>query len=146
MKSLLLTILIASISLLAVACNSSKSATDSLSLTQNHWVLVEINGQPVIHEGANQQASLEFTADGNKVTGSTGCNRMFGTFALSGDEKIQFKGIGSTKIACPDMTVETNFLKALSATNAYGISGKELLLKHDETVVARLRAELSPSK
>ncbi|MBD2756852.1 META domain-containing protein [Spirosoma sp. BT704] len=106
--------------------------------------MVELQDQPVIHPGPNQQASLEFTAEGNKVVGSTGCNRLFGTYTLSGDEKIKFNGIGSTKMACPDMSGENAFMKALAATNAYGISGKELLLKNDEAVVARLRAE--PSK
>ncbi|WP_420149742.1 META domain-containing protein [Spirosoma sp.] len=113
---------------------------------QNRWILVELDGQPVIHEGTNQQASLEFTAEENKVTGSTGCNRLFGSFVLSGDEEIRLNEIGSTKMACPDMTIENNFLKALSVTNAYSISGKELLLKNGDAVVARLRAEPSSTK
>lgn len=127
--------------LTVIACNSSKSTTDTVFLTQNHWVLVELQGQPVIHAGTNKRASLEFTAEGNKVTGSTGCNRMFGTYTLSGDEKIAFNNIGSTRMACQDMNEENAFLKALDSTNAYGISGKELLLKNHEAVVARLRAE-----
>ncbi|UFH55723.1 META domain-containing protein [Spirosoma sp. KNUC1025] len=125
--------------LLTVACKSAKTA--GISLTNTHWILVEVNGQPVIHAGLNKEASLQLAPEGNKLTGSTSCNRMFGTYTLSGNEKIQFSGIGSTRMACPDMSTETAFLKALEATNSYGISGKELLLKNDRNVVARLRVE-----
>ncbi|SFE23083.1 META domain-containing protein [Spirosoma endophyticum] len=135
--------LFVSLSLLVMACSSSKPATDTLSLTETRWVLVDVQGQPVKSSGTDRDASIQFTDADHKVTGSTGCNRMFGTYELPDAGKIKFVGIGSTKMACPDMSTESAFVKALEQTNAYSISGNELQLKNDQTLVARLQAQAS---
>ena len=124
-----------------MACSSSKPTTDALSLTQTQWVLVEVQGQLVKPSGTPQDASLQFTEAEHKVTGSTGCNRMFGTYELPALGKIKFKNIGSTRMACPDMSTESAFVKALEQTSAYTISGNELQLKNDQTLVARLQGK-----
>jgi heat shock protein HslJ len=135
--------LVVSLSLLVMACSSSKPATNSMPLTQTQWVLVEVQGHLVKSSGIDRDASIQFTEADHKITGSTGCNRMFGTYELPETGKIKFGGIGSTKMACPAMSTESAFVKALEQTNAYTISGNELQLKNDQTLVARLQGRSS---
>jgi len=57
------------------------------------WQLKAIDGKAV-----TTQASLEFLAD-NRVAGSNGCNRIMGSYALSG-EGLSFSKLASTRMAC----------------------------------------------
>ena len=82
-------------------------------------------------------------AEGRKVQGSAGCNRMTGTYKLDG-EKLKFGPLATTRMACPDMQTETAFLKALGATTRYEVSGSSLTLYGADTAVARLEAAATP--
>lgn len=57
------------------------------------WQLKAIDGKAV-----TTQASLEFLAD-NRLAGSNGCNRIIGSYALSG-EGLSFSQLASTRMAC----------------------------------------------
>jgi heat shock protein HslJ len=66
---------------------------------------------------------------GGRLSGSGGCNRIMGSADLSGD-RISFRGIASTRMACPPpaMAQEQNFLAALAATRAFRVEGRRLIL------------------
>jgi|GEM_PF-285759 len=57
------------------------------------WQLKAIDGKNVA-----SQASLEFLAD-NRLAGSNGCNRVMGSYKLSG-EGLSFSQLASTRMAC----------------------------------------------
>ena len=68
--------------------------------------------------------------DGN-VTGSSGCNRYFGSYQLNKTE-IKIGPIGSTLMFCADpdgvMTQETSYQLLLHNVTSYVISDNELTL------------------
>lgn len=88
------------------------------------WTLVYANGRQV----ANSQAYFEIERDGRRFTGSTGCNRMFGTVEVKG-RTIDFSGIGTTKKMCklePGSVSEIGFVNALDKAARYMQNGNTL--------------------
>ena len=120
-------------------------AAPAAALEGTEWRLVDIGGQPS-PAGADSTRHPGFTllADGRKVQGSAGCNRMTGTYQLDG-QKLKFGPLATTRMACPAMQTETAFLKALEATTRYAVNGSSLTLYGADTAVARLEAAAKPS-
>lgn len=115
------------------------------ALEGTEWRLADIGGQPS-PGGAESTRHPGFTliAEGRKVQGLAGCNRMNGTYQLDG-QKLKFGPLATTRMACPDMQTETAFLNALEATTRYEVSGSSLTLYGADTAVARLEAATKPS-
>lgn len=92
------------------------------------WLAEDIRGGGVIDR---LQTVLEIAPDG-AVSGSGGCNRIFGRAAISGDS-ISFGRLASTRMACAPaaMNQEQKFLAALENVRRWRIDtgrGKLLLL------------------
>jgi heat shock protein HslJ len=119
-------------------------AAPAAALEGTEWRLVDIGGQPA-PAGADSTRQPGFTllAEGRKVQGSAGCNRMTGTYQLDG-QKLKFGPLATTRMACPAMQTETAFLKALEATTRYEVSGSSLTLYGADTAVARLETAAKP--
>ena len=84
-------------------------------VTKHNWKLIQMNGVTQ----NNSTAYLTFKNDKNSMSGSGGCNRIFGTFELNGNQ-ISFKNIASTMMACPDNEknkLEGEFVKLLTNNN-----------------------------
>ena len=120
-------------------------AAPAAALEGTEWRLVDIGGQPS-PAGADSTRPPGFTllAEGRKVQGSAGCNRMTGTYQLDG-QKLKFGPLATTRMACPAMQTETAFLMALEATTRYEVYGSSLTLYGADTAVARLEAGAKPS-
>jgi heat shock protein HslJ len=126
------------------APETSAPSAPAAPLEGIEWRLVDIGGQPS-PAGADSMRHPGFTllAEGRKVQGSAGCNRMTGTYQLDG-QKLKFGPLATTRMACPAMQTETAFLKALEATTRYEVSGSSLTLFGADTAVARLEAAAKP--
>jgi heat shock protein HslJ len=88
------------------------------------WTLTYANGRQV----TNSLAYFEIDRDGRRFTGSTGCNRMFGTVRVKG-HTIDFSGIGTTKMMCkpePGSVSEIGFVNALDKAVRYVRNGNVL--------------------
>src|SRR4051812_46045487 len=98
------------------------TSAPAAALEGTEWRLADIGGQPS-PAGADSTRHPGFTllAEGRKVQGSAGCNRMAGTYQLDG-QKLRFGPLATTRMACPAMETETAFLKALEATTRYEVS------------------------
>jgi heat shock protein HslJ len=129
----------------AVAPETPAPAAPAAALEGTEWRLVDIGGQPS-PAGADTTRHPGFTllAEGRKVQGSAGCNRMTGRYQLDG-QKLKFGPLVTTRMACPAMQIETAFLKALEATTRYEVSGSSLTLYGADTAVARLEAAAKPN-
>lgn len=91
------------------------------SLYGDQWQLVsylaEQQGMQAVL--ADTLVSIEFAA--NKISGSTGCNRYFGTFQLIGYDSLNISQPGLTMVACPEPIAvqEQQFLKNLADIKFY---------------------------
>lgn len=117
MKNLLLTL---TIMMAAATCLFAQS--ERISGIQ--WTLEYASGRTV----TNSSAYFEINGDQNRFTGNTGCNRMFGTLTING-EQIMFSNVGSTKMMCklPAGSVpENSFLRALDKAVKYSAADNKL--------------------
>lgn len=97
------------------------------------WTITDI-GEKAVNEAT--AAHIRFLAD-NTIAGSTGCNRFFGKYTLTG-ETLSFKDMGSTRMACaPElMAQEDTLLQTLGSINRFSFKTSEaqqLLLHSDGT-------------
>lgn len=104
------------------------------------WELVELGDAPAeAVEGARPHLVLDL--EESHVSGSGGCNRLTGSFALAEGE-LRFGPIATTRMACPEpiMQREQAFLRALAQTSGFVLEDGTLSLLAGERVVARLAA------
>jgi heat shock protein HslJ len=90
------------------------------------WRLVSLRGRDVV---PGTRVTAVFAAD-DRVSGSAGCNRYFGSSAV-GAGSLEMGAIGSTRMACGAegvMAQEDAYLDALGGAKAFRIQGAELRL------------------
>lgn len=106
-------------------------------LRGTYWMLTELQGKRVAPTN-NNPAYIYLDPSATNYFGSSGCNRVSGTFQLSGNS-LQLLGGAMTMMACPEplMTQEKEFNEALTATGSYKINGNLLELMERRKVVAK---------
>ncbi|KQT18533.1 heat-shock protein HslJ [Chryseobacterium sp. Leaf404] len=124
MKNYILTLLGAAtiVSCGTMGNTASKVGKEQASIANTKWVLADkVKGTvPTLN------------IDGDKINGNGGCNRYFGTATFNTQSgTFTPSGVGSTKMACENMTVENNFLGALQKVNKYVVSDSSLELYQD---------------
>lgn len=111
----------------------------SEELYAHKWLLTELNGRPVTATGSEADAHLLFfSGQVSRVSGSTGCNRLNGTFELMSTHKIKFSPLATTRKLCPGANVESEFVAALGRVDTYSLVDNRLLLNSGRVTVARL--------
>ena len=78
-----------------------------------NWILYRVDGREFNSEAPTMSVSL---GDG-KISGNAGCNRYFASIQSISDTTIGLFNVGSTKMACPDMKLETLFLNMLDQSD-----------------------------
>lgn len=120
---------------------SVDSAARAPMLVGTTWRLTELDGKPGLLGNDGKAATLELTADGKRVAGFAGCNRMAGTYQLNGDS-LRLGPLAMTRMACvKGMELEQGFAAALEQTRAYRISSQVLELLGEHGTLARLEAQ-----
>lgn len=106
------------------SCASTKNAA-TLSSISGEWNIIEVNGTAVVPAPGQAFPFIGFDTKNGKVFGNSGCNRMIGSFDVNAKPgTIDLGAMGSTRMACPDMTVERNVLSALAQVKKYKKLGK----------------------
>lgn len=127
-------LIIAALALLLGSCAASKnSAARNL---QGNWQLTMFpdGGKTFAEMFGDRRPELNFDVASNKVTGSTGCNRLSTSFNLNKGLFLFDKNIITTKMACPGYE-ESTYLNALSRVNRYVIEGDQLRLLNDSSLI-----------
>ena len=62
------------------------------------------------------------------------------------ESQLTFSGMGATKMACPDMDIETSFFKVLEDTKSFIIKNDKLTLKDSNNVIAVFKAQKETPK
>lgn len=100
---------------------------DEHKIEEKYWKLTQINGQPVQFQGNKEPHMILKSAD-STVRGFAGCNGFGGHFELLPGNRIRFSKLISTMMACPDLSLETSFLKLLEKADNYTQHGDTLYL------------------
>ncbi|WP_162617995.1 META domain-containing protein [Salinicola halophilus] len=110
-------------------------------LIGTYWKLMTLDGRDVAVVEDQREAHMVLDTQG-RVTGSTGCNRLVGSYTLDGRE-LHFSPIASTRMACPGeaATLERDWTAALARTARVEQAGKRLrLIDADGQTLAELKA------
>jgi heat shock protein HslJ len=99
-------------------------AGDPLHLLQGGWRVTALEGVEL--SGAEPP---DFTIDGSRIAGRSGCNRFNATLTLDG-ESLRIGPAAATRMACPPdrMDLERAFLEALGDVDHFAIDSEGRLL------------------
>jgi putative lipoprotein len=113
----------------------------SATLLDTHWRLTRLGEQLVENPVGANAVHIALQSQNTNVTGNSGCNRMFGRYALEND-MLKFDGLGGTKMFCEArMDLEQRFTNALLSVMRWKITGTTLeLLDERGTAVATFEA------
>lgn len=102
------------------------------------WVLQTLNGKEVKLTDQNSEIFIQFNEVEQRVNGRAGCNRFFGNYEMEG-RKLKFSPMGATRMACPDLQIETAFFQMLDEVDALTIKDNKLTFESKKKVVAVFR-------
>lgn len=96
----------------------SGCAGEPASLLHGDWLVKRIAGKDLV---AKSEPTLSFGPDGS-IHGNGSCNRVFGSFALTGEE-LRISETGASMMMCdqPLMDQEREFLGALEAVRRFEV-------------------------
>ena len=144
LNSLFLTLSCLGLSLLTACANvipacNAKTSPPSTELRNTKWELTrwnlapnsngEVRTRPIPQGDASNPIQIIFDANGQRISGSTGCNRF--TATLDEDSRgFTLKQIASTKMACAPqrMELENDFLYELTDYRSIVRNGDQLLM------------------
>jgi putative lipoprotein len=116
-------------------------APPAAGLENTYWKLVAIGDVPALPAGRAREASFTLHAADRRLSGSTGCNRLVGTYTLDNGALKLMPG-GTTMMACTMelMQQESDFVAVLTMATGYRIAGDALELVNADRVLARFVA------
>ena len=117
----------------------SGMATEPLENT--YWKLMTLGDAPVTVVAQQPEPHLILNALTGRANGSGGCNRMSGSYQLSGD-RLTLGPMAGTMMACAEgMETEKAFMAALGRVSGWRIAGQQLeLLDADGNVIGKFEA------
>ena len=118
---------------------ASCSSKYNMPLAGTEWKLVELNG--VKHDAfAESTDTFHFTldAENHSLNGVGACNRFFGSYESGGKDSLRLLSVGMTRMACHNMDLETEFVRALDRVDRYRIDGDRLHLFDGDRRIAEL--------
>lgn len=145
MKKMTTSIAYLAILILVAGCHSTKPVSagatgGSEMLFRYQWDVTELEGHPIVISSGNQPHLLFYPGQVSRVSGSTGCNKLNGSFELTGVNFIKFSPLATTKMACIENNLEQQFIEAIGQVNNWSIIDKQLLLLNGRITVAKLNA------
>lgn len=111
--------------LIALAGCKTQKAMTNLQGLEGEWNLTELNGNAPTSEQFKQ--FIVFDTEQKRYTGNAGCNRMSGTFEYNKSEptKIRIAKPMTTRMACPKLEAEYEFVSALEEIVRFEVMPKE---------------------
>lgn len=117
--------LIATIALTAGCCNCrSYQKKTRRPLEGTEWQLVQLDGRSV--KAAPETFVLKL--ENGSISGAGACNRLMGSYKTGERRALKIGPLATTKMACPNLDQEQQFLRALESTTHYDMDGPMLLL------------------
>jgi heat shock protein HslJ len=111
------------------------------ALLNVRWVLMQLGSVELPKHKGTREPYMTLASPPGRLEGFSGCNRMFGAYALDGARLTFGPGIGMTRMACAGrgaMELESGFAQALQATARWRVDGTSLeLLDETGAVLAR---------
>jgi heat shock protein HslJ len=91
------------------------------------WQLIELNGSLIQVSEGLKTPSITVAKEG-RISGNASCNNFFGSFETDDAFRLKFSKMGSTMMACTDMSLERDFLQNLERVDNFTLNGDTLSL------------------
>lgn len=121
------------------------NAEKNLTFSATYWKLIHLDNDDINVSRLSREVHIVFSplVKGKaNFHGASGCNEILGKY--EGNAKnitIDNTHIAMTKMACPDIKIETKFLQMLGAIVQWKIIGNRLkLLDYNQTMLAEFEA------
>ena len=129
---------------LTTSCaTSSKPVKEApaLPLLNTGWRLTHLGDEVIDNPAGERAVNFLMKPSSTDVVGFSGCNRMFGRYALEGTS-LKFDALGGTRMFCEGrMQIEQRFLTMFSQVARWQIFGASLrLLDGTDKAVATFEA------
>ncbi|MGL5691894.1 MAG: META domain-containing protein [Bacteroidales bacterium] len=115
-KILLATLFVASLGVISCNCTKKTAKNNTVNVTELNgaWNIIELNGKNITVSENSPYMELDFK--NKRLHGKGTCNRTNGNFELSetNSAAIRFPAVMTTRMACPEMQIEAEYLKALN--------------------------------
>ena len=111
-----------------VTTSKSKVGTPQPNIDNTQWTLADnVKGK---------KATL--VIESAKITGNGGCNNYFADVMIDRTVgNFSTQNIGATKMACPNMSEETNYFSMLGAATKYVVNGTTLELYKENLLLLK---------
>ena len=117
--------LAATVALTAGCCNCrSYQKKTRRPLEGTEWQLIQLDGRSV--KAAPETFVLKL--ENGSVSGAGACNRLMGSYKTGERRALKIGPLATTKMACPNLDQEQQFLRALESTTHYDMDGPMMLL------------------
>ena len=105
------------------SCKSQKAVVASFSDLDGEWSVVELNGKKL--DPADSKQLIVIDVARKHLSGNAGCNRMNGNIEYTDAQKniIKFPQVATTRMACPNLAAEQEFLEALNKVVRFQAEG-----------------------
>lgn len=101
-----------------------KKTNNEYAFTDTKWKLVKLKGKDI----TDSEAFISFATDENKVFGDAGCNTFTGSFKVENGSQLKLSNVAATLRACPDMTIEDQFMEVINTADNFSLSGNTMTL------------------
>jgi len=92
------------------------------AIEDRRWVLIELRGQAIELDEDQREAFLTLRSEDSRLHGNSSCNTFNGSYAIKTGQRIEFgDNIAMTMMACPDMTIENQFMEVLKMVDNYSL-------------------------
>jgi heat shock protein HslJ len=117
--------------ILTTSCSTTSEPVGeapTLPLLNTPWRLAQL-GEEIINNPAGERAvNFQLQPSSTRLVGFSGCNSMFGSYALNG-ASLKFDGLGGTRMFCEGrMPLEQRYLAMFSRVARWEITGATLRL------------------
>ena len=113
------------------------------ALRETRWVLRQIAERPISVPANTAEPFLTLRTNG-AAEGNGSCNRFRGSFFSEALNELKFSPLMSTRMSCPAIETESDFIRVLGQSHTYRISGDTLrLFDAANAPLARLEAVYS---
>jgi Heat shock protein len=119
-----------------VALSSDEIVDQSADILEKYWKLTSINGEAIPESAMGRVAHIIFKSEESRIIGNGGCNTFNGQYELKRGNGLSLSKIASTMMACPDMEIESKFLRTLETYDKYSIVADTLTLTSTTTGVS----------
>jgi len=116
---------------LTTSCMTSTGpvkAASTQALLGTQWRLTQLGDEVIDNPAGERAVNFLLQPSSTNLAGFSGCNRMFGSYALQGSS-LKFDDLGGTRMFCEaQMPLEQRFLAMFAQVSGWEINGSTLRL------------------